>query len=262
VAIRLRDGSLTHDPRLDRLVQFDERSRDYPITADPRFSTVLKSRTWGLKLRLDQGREGACTGFARAHDLAAHPSPARGISNAVAQDLYYRARRLDEWPGENYEGSSVLGAILAAREVGYVGEFRWGFGIDQTLGALSNVAGVVFGTPWLDSMYEPGPDGILDLSGTEIGGHSYFGRGICVPVNGYIRPWANRKAIKTSVPMIRVTNSWDRDWGIDGEALIPADGMEDKLLSRRRGEACITTRAFAKPWWKLVAYAMHKRVFA
>lgn len=67
---------------------------------------------------LDQGREGACTGFALAgtiNVLRYHRAkrqelvlPTSGVSPRM---LYEMARLHDEWPGEDYEGSSIRGAI-------------------------------------------------------------------------------------------------------------------------------------------------------
>jgi hypothetical protein len=63
---------------------------------------------------LDQGREGACTGFGlatvvhyllRTRDVVPDEDP---ISPRM---LYAMARRYDEWPGETYEGSSCRGAM-------------------------------------------------------------------------------------------------------------------------------------------------------
>ncbi len=61
---------------------------------------------------LDQGTEGACTGFALAAVinflLAARNREDRSVSPRM---LYEMARRYDEWPGEGYEGSSARGAM-------------------------------------------------------------------------------------------------------------------------------------------------------
>lgn len=62
---------------------------------------------------LNQGTEGACTGFALAavvNFLRAKRKQAVGVSPRM---LYELARRYDEWPGEDYEGSSARGAIKA-----------------------------------------------------------------------------------------------------------------------------------------------------
>jgi Papain family cysteine protease len=60
---------------------------------------------------LDQGAEGACTGFALAaviNFLLRSRKYERCVSPRM---LYDMARRYDEWPGEEYEGSSARGAM-------------------------------------------------------------------------------------------------------------------------------------------------------
>lgn len=67
------------------------------------------------KLILDQGEEGACTGFGLActvnylrwRKLKMPPK----LASVSAAMLYTYARRYDEYAGENYEGSSCRGAI-------------------------------------------------------------------------------------------------------------------------------------------------------
>lgn len=66
---------------------------------------------------LDQGNEGACTGFALAAVVNFQLAQrnligARNRQRAVSPRMIYEmARRYDEWPGEEYEGSSARGAI-------------------------------------------------------------------------------------------------------------------------------------------------------
>jgi hypothetical protein len=60
---------------------------------------------------LDQGRDGACTGYALAGVINCLLRQ-RGIKRSVsAKMLYDMARRYDEWPGESYSGSSARGAM-------------------------------------------------------------------------------------------------------------------------------------------------------
>ncbi|MCC6474687.1 MAG: C1 family peptidase [Burkholderiales bacterium] len=60
---------------------------------------------------LDQGREGACTGFALSAAVT-FLLARRGVERiASPRMLYEMARCYDEWPGENYEGSSARGAM-------------------------------------------------------------------------------------------------------------------------------------------------------
>ena len=61
---------------------------------------------------LDQGTEGACTGFALAAVIQFHQARrSRKAAPLSPRMLYEMARRYDEWPGESYEGSSARGAM-------------------------------------------------------------------------------------------------------------------------------------------------------
>ncbi|WP_179038923.1 C1 family peptidase [Rhizobium leguminosarum] len=73
------------------------------------------ARYRGLRLPvLDQGREGACTGFGLA-TVANFLLRVRGqdpdADEVSAWMLYTMAKRYDEWPGEAYDGSSARGAM-------------------------------------------------------------------------------------------------------------------------------------------------------
>ena len=62
---------------------------------------------------LDQGEEGACTGFGLAavinHLIRARGGPAR--ERVSARMLYEMAKRHDRWPGRRYDGSTARGAM-------------------------------------------------------------------------------------------------------------------------------------------------------
>ena len=63
---------------------------------------------------LDQGKEGACTGFGLATVANYLLLRRRVLPDRLpvsARMLYTLARRYDEWPGEDYEGSSARGAM-------------------------------------------------------------------------------------------------------------------------------------------------------
>jgi hypothetical protein len=61
---------------------------------------------------LNQGREGACTGFALAAVINfLLRQRGRGTERVSPRMLYEMARRYDEWPGEEYVGSSARGAM-------------------------------------------------------------------------------------------------------------------------------------------------------
>jgi hypothetical protein len=60
---------------------------------------------------LDQGTEGACTGFALSAVINFLLSARNLERRSSPRMIYEMARRYDEWPGEDYEGSSARGAM-------------------------------------------------------------------------------------------------------------------------------------------------------
>ena len=74
---------------------------------------------------LDQGGEGACTGFALAAVVNFLRSKQKRTTIVSPRMLYELARRYDEWPGEAYEGSSARGAIMAWAKHGVCLRASW-----------------------------------------------------------------------------------------------------------------------------------------
>jgi len=74
---------------------------------------------------LDQGREGACTGFALAAVVNFLRTKRKQTAIVSPRMLYELARRYDEWPGEAYEGSSARGAIKAWAKHGVCLRSAW-----------------------------------------------------------------------------------------------------------------------------------------
>lgn len=81
---------------------------------------------------LNQGEEGACTGFALAANINYHLAcngrcATRDIvkSGASPRMLYEMARKYDEWPGEKYEGSSARGTMKGWGAHGVVKRNSW-----------------------------------------------------------------------------------------------------------------------------------------
>jgi hypothetical protein len=77
---------------------------------------------------LDQGREGACTGFGLA-TVAHYLLRARRVDpdkDEISPRMFYAmARRYDEWPGEAYEGSSCRGAMKGWHKHGVCASALW-----------------------------------------------------------------------------------------------------------------------------------------
>ena len=217
---QLKNGQTTTDPRLDRIVQFDEESREYPIRALVPTASKPRSYTWRCDAWLDQGYEGACVGFSFSHELAARPSVVKNTSYNSGIWVYNQARMVDEWPGENYDGTSVLAGAKVLTANGYFKEYRWAFGLDDLILAVGTQGPAVLGINWYSGMFEPDEKGRLHVDGYVAGGHAILCHGV------------NLKG-----RYFKLHNSWGKDWGINGECTISFEDM-DRLL-REQGEACI-----------------------
>jgi len=287
--IRLRGGFAAEDPRLGRVPQFDDKSRDYDIRETlerRRAAGRIKGKNWYSPVKIDQGlntliaRPGevvrydpsSCTGCSATLDAASSPSPLRytkQLSDALgwtptsllptrldfdfAFRVYKLAQTMDYWAGENYEGSSVLGAAKALASLGLIGEYRWAFDHDDHLSALSNVGPIVVGTVWLNSMFDPRPSGLLEVDPTsgDAGGHAYLQTIIAVS-RDHKRKLLGGKTYGEpirSVPLLGIHNSWynpfdqrSRPWGRNGYAYIWADDYFNHLWPG--GEQRVTTLAF------------------
>ncbi len=210
---------------------------------------------------LDQGQEGACTGFALAavinFQLAARNllTPLDQKRTVSPRMLYEMARRHDEWPGESYEGSSARGAMKGWVAHGVARHTSWpdklhgpkhlthGIAKEAQLtpgGAYYRVthrnvrdlhaalaeAGILFATLMVHRGWdEPGP------AATEIA-HVLSDNVLSINL-----PIISRRGRATSGHAVAIVgytregfiiqNSWGESWGQGGFALLP---YEDWML--------------------------------
>lgn len=153
--------------------------REYLDAQDEK--TRLRGRAWSPGRVLDQLREGSCVGHACTHRRNGRPHRFN-YGDEQAYRLYKRAQQLDEWPGENYQGTSIIAGMKAGAEAGWWSEYRWvGAGsqtpLEDALDAMDDIGPVVFGLDWLDTMMTPRPSGLLDCTGRVVGGHAICGIG-------------------------------------------------------------------------------------
>lgn len=86
---------------------------------------------------LDQGSEGACTGFGLAAVINLLNARAGINFKASPVMLYQMARKHDEWPGEDHAGSSCRGAIRGWKNMGVCSAEDWPFTGKGDLGELT-----------------------------------------------------------------------------------------------------------------------------
>ena len=170
---------------------------------------------WG-----DQGDTPTCVGYAWAHWLANAPI----IQRLRAEGIYFLAKHLDEWPGENYAGTSVRAGAKALFELGFIREYRWAWSLPLLIDTVLELGPVVVGTNWYGGMNTPDRNGVLSVSGKLEGGHAWL-------ING----------VDVEKELFRLKQSWGRGWGLQGRAWISFKDM--RRLIREDGEICCATEA-------------------
>lgn len=193
--------------KLDRTRQVDLRSLNYRIETKEEYTP--RSYTWKPGTVLDQGREGACVGFGWTHELGARPAMVKNANADLARSIYHEAQTIDEWPGETYEGTSVLAGAKVAKRRGYITEYRWCLDMNDLIVSLGYHGPVVIGVDWYTDMFDTDKDGYIRPTGKIEGGH-------CVMLNK-IRIAKNADGsvdyLKSYVGGI---NSWGESWGDKG----------------------------------------------
>lgn len=225
------------DPRLDWHPRHDPRSRGYSVADVIDKPPVLK-KCWRGGQVLDQGREGACVGYAWAAELSSSPFRAPLVDGLFARRIYQEARKVDEWEGEAYEGTSVLAGAKVVRKWGWIKEYRWSFSIEDLRDAVLTLGPAVVGIPWLRGMYEPRPSGLLDVSGPVVGGHAILITGYHPGMRIQGEGWHERHAVFT------LRNSWGEDYGNRGNIYMREADLGGLLADD--GEACVPLQRYRK----------------
>lgn len=248
--VELKGGAHTEDARLDRVVQFDERSRGYAV--QELVQDELISRTWRIitDFVLDQGYEGACVGFAVTHKLLARPFEERfgrvdPTSTFARETIYWRAQQLDPWeggayPGAHpfYEGTSVLAGIQAAQELGYFPVYRWSFSLEELVRGLVHVGPALLGLDWYEDCYTPDDDGVIRPTGRWVGGHAILAR--AVRLRWKDKNTGRFSGLDLARSQVVLRNSWGPDWGpLWGDCLVSLEDLGWWLS--QNGEAVFAT---------------------
>jgi hypothetical protein len=167
-------------------------------------------------------------GFGITHELIARPTPVQGLTNDYARNVYKEAQKIDEWDGEDYEGTSVLAGMKVVKNLGWIDEFRWSFGLQELILGVGYNGPAVMGLNWYSDMFAPDEKGFIHASGSLQGGHCILCRGVSIKYKRFT-----------------LHNSWGSDWGKNGDCFISFDDM-DKLL-KDQGEAAFFVGRHSKP---------------
>ena len=221
------------DVGLGRVIQFDERSRAFPISTAVE-GKKYRSYTWRCLEWLDQGPDGACVGFMLGHEAIARPAEMKGVEYTTARDLYWEAQKIDPWNGgaypgadEFYEGTSVLAGIKAAQRRGWFEEYRWAFSLSDLILGVGHNGPAIMGVTWFEDMFTPDSKGFVKPTGPVAGGHAILCRAVNVK-KGYFT----------------IRNSWGINWGKKGDFYITFADMKDLLAAQ--GEAAFAMHRHRK----------------
>lgn len=214
------------DKGLGRRAAPDARDRQYLLHRPAAAATVTSKYWLSLGEPLDQGETSQCVIYATDKWLTTRPivNPGFGTGEERAR-VYKEVQKLDEWDGEDYEGTSVRAAFKYLKGQGLCSEYRWAFDAETAI-AHALVAGpVILGTDWHLDMFWPDANGYVWNTGPVAGGHAYTLIG------------ANRKRKNPdgTFGAIRFINSWGSAWGEKGRAWMSFDVLNQ--LIRANGEA-------------------------
>lgn len=207
------------DPRLGRNQNHDSISRLFAFpTEGLQIVDVFHERHIPI---FDQGNLGACvanasngcrgTGKFYKYLKANTKFPLTADGNL---ELYRALTRSDPFPGfweSDDTGSDGLTAGKVLTEVGDIPGYLHAFSLEAALKALSDRP-LITGTYWYDDMFDPNAEGLVNPTGSIAGGHEFI-------VDEY----------RSDRGWVGFTNSWSRNWGLNGRFYLEAEKWETLL---------------------------------
>lgn len=209
--------------RLGRKYSLDQEDEKYQIRGllSAQAEAPKPYAYWHGSMFLDQGFTSQCVEYSWHHYVQAGTiRPRQRYPYWVIGEPYSRMQDVDEWPGNDYDGTSVRAGAKVMQEMGYIDSYLWAWDLETVIDAVTSTGPVVMGTNWYRSMFTPDAGGRVKAEGPIDGGHAWL-------IDG-----ANRKT-----GMARAKNSWSRSWGKKGRFWVPFEVLE-KLI-REDGEACL-----------------------
>lgn len=176
---------------------------------------------------LDQGGTSECVIYSADKFLTTRPVCNKGFLDAGQRTrIYKEVQRLDQWPGEDYDGTSVRAMMKWLQQKGLIASYVWAFDLEPVIVHLLTVGPVQLGTSWTMGMFTPDRHGYIHPDGEEVGGHAYT-------AVGCNREKKNPDGSKGAIQCI---NSWGDRWGMKGRFWLTFKDAENLIVGD--GEAC------------------------
>lgn len=211
---------------LGHIEHTDDRDNLYPLSAIlPERPFITQKMWWDNGWWGNQGNTSMCTCFSWSHWLEDGPLIQDGLGDREKPlfnitNLYHKAQANDGLPGVNYNGSTVRAVAKILKSMGVLKEYRWANSIDEVVTCLLTLGPMVVGTRWYTGMFSPDSNGLVKPNGGMAGGHAYV-------LNG----------VDTESKIIRIKNSWGKEWGRNGHAFISFEDFASLLANG--GQACM-----------------------
>lgn len=200
----------------------DSRDEQYPLSNIMRATkTRPLSKVWKPGPVTDQGSESSCVGHSTYKLLTSEPVVSPKAHLITPSYIYVEAKKIDEWTGENYDGTSVRAGLNILKRENFITGYYWAENIDEAVAYLLKFGPLVLGIRWTDSMFTPDAQGFIEPRGNGGGGHAILAHA------------ANWKA-KT----VTLRNSWG-PWGKSGDCLLSLDDLD--MLLKEGGVAAAVT---------------------
>jgi C1A family cysteine protease len=214
-------------PGLGRLWVHNERDTEHLMPRLSRAGTVT-SKYWWTPEVWDQGATSQCVAYSGVRYLISNPVRNKPISFV---ELYKDCQDNDEWPGSNYDGTSVRALFKVFKRRGLVDEYKWAFECGPAVDHLLLAGPVVFGTVWSDRMANIPKNNFLDvepdLSRVQ-DGHAWCAYGVN----------KKKRCPDGSLGAVRAMNSWGKSWGEGGRFWVSFKDL-DRLV-KAEGESCVS----------------------
>jgi C1A family cysteine protease len=215
---------------LGRIAKPDARDHKYLLPKRSVADAPIYKYWMATSPVLDQGPTSQCVIYATDKFLTAYPVKNKGFLTAQERERVYKeVQKLDEWDGEDYDGTSVRGSMKYLQSVGLVSEYRWAFDLETALAHLLTTGPLIMGTDWYEEMFATDAKGYVKVVGEVMGGHSY----VAIGAN---RSKKNPDGTQGAVQCI---NSWGPKWGANGRFWLSFRDF-DKLI-KAQGEAATPT---------------------
>ena len=194
----------------------DPRSAQYMAATKPKAAKLVR-KTWPTAQVFNQQDKPWCVSYSGIAALVSAPHV--NFPDVTFETLYKQCQLVDQWPGESYDGTSILALGKVLKRMGFIGEYRWANNVDQLANYILTTGPALAGVTWHSNFFSPDPNGFLSLGGGIAGGHAFLVAGVDL----------EKKCPDGSKGAFRKLGSWGRSYGDNGRVWIPFSVMSELI---------------------------------